>query len=110
MVVGKQIYKRPLLLMLVAFIVASVAVSCGSNPEIDRQLTKAEEIMEQHPDSAYIIRKTKRATPPERNVPKIKRNVRLKQNEAYHRCAFLLQPLLSHFSKNFRPTSPGSVG
>lgn len=57
-----------------------------------------------------IIRKTKRATPPERNVPKIKRNVRLKQNEAYHRCAFLLQPLLSHFSKNFRPTSPGSVG
>ena len=55
MVVGKQIYKHPLLLMLVAFIVASVAVSCGSNPEIDRQLTKAEEIMEQHPDSAYIL-------------------------------------------------------
>ncbi len=55
MVVGKQIYKRPLLLMLVAFIVASVAVSCGSNPEIDRQLTKAEEIMEQHPDSAYML-------------------------------------------------------
>lgn len=43
--------------MLVAFIVASVAVSCGSNPEIDRQLTKAEEIMERHPDSAYIILK-----------------------------------------------------
>lgn len=37
-----------------------------------------------------IIRKTKRATPPERNVPKIKRNVRLKQNEAYHRCAFFV--------------------
>jgi len=55
MVVGKQIYKRPLLLMLVAFIVASVAVSCGSNPEIDRQLTKAEDIMEQHPDSAYML-------------------------------------------------------
>lgn len=55
MVVGKQIYKYPLLLMLVAFIVASLAVSCGSNPEIDRQLTKAEEIMEQHPDSAYML-------------------------------------------------------
>jgi hypothetical protein len=41
--------------MLVAFIMASVAVSCGSNPEIDRQLTKAEEIMEQHPDSAYML-------------------------------------------------------
>ena len=41
--------------MLVAFIVASVAVSCGSNPEIDRQLTKAEDIMEQHPDSAYML-------------------------------------------------------
>ena len=41
--------------MLVAFIVASLAVSCGSNPEIDRQLTKAEEIMEQHPDSAYML-------------------------------------------------------
>ncbi len=57
MVVGKQIYKYPLLLMLVAFIVASVAVSCGSNPEIDRQLTKAEEIMELHPDSAYMLLK-----------------------------------------------------
>lgn len=55
MVVGKQIYKHPLLLMLVAFIVASVAVSCGSNPEIDRQLTKAEAIIEQHPDSAYML-------------------------------------------------------
>lgn len=55
MVVGKQIYKHLLLLMLVAFIVASVAVPCGSNPEIDRQLTKAEEIMEQHPDSAYML-------------------------------------------------------
>lgn len=55
MVVGKQIYKHPLLLMLVAFIVASVAVSCGSNPEIDRRLTKAEKIMEQHPDSAYML-------------------------------------------------------
>lgn len=41
--------------MLVAFIVASVVVSCGRNPEIDRQLTKAEEIMEQHPDSAYML-------------------------------------------------------
>ncbi len=41
--------------MLVAFIAASVAVSCGSNPEIDRQLTKAEEIMEQHPDSSMAI-------------------------------------------------------
>ncbi len=53
----KLLHRYPLLIMLVAFIVASVAVSCGSNPEIDRQLTKAEEIMERHPDSAYIILK-----------------------------------------------------
>ncbi|MDE6860762.1 MAG: hypothetical protein K2J65_10175, partial [Duncaniella sp.] len=51
----KLLHRYPLLLVLVAFIVASVAVSCGSNPEIDRQLTKAEEIMEQHPDSAYML-------------------------------------------------------
>ncbi|WP_289756457.1 hypothetical protein [Muribaculum intestinale] len=51
----KLLHRYPLLIMLVAFIVASVAVSCGSNPEIDRQLTKAEEIMEQHPDSAYML-------------------------------------------------------
>lgn len=53
----KLLHRYPLLLMLVAFIVASVAVSCDSNPEIDRQLTKAEKIMEQHPDSAYMILK-----------------------------------------------------
>ncbi len=51
----KLLHRYPLLLILIAFIVASVAVSCGSNPEIDRQLTKAEEIMEQHPDSAYML-------------------------------------------------------
>lgn len=51
----KLLHRYPLLLILVAFIVASVAVSCGSNPEIDRQLIKAEEIMEQHPDSAYML-------------------------------------------------------
>lgn len=53
----KLLHRYPLLILLVAFIVASVAVSCGSNPEIDRQLTKAEEIMEQHPDSAYMLLK-----------------------------------------------------
>lgn len=53
----KLLHRYPLLIMLVAFIVASVVVSCGSNPEIDRQLTKAEEIMEQHPDSAYMLLK-----------------------------------------------------
>ena len=51
----KLLHRYPLLLILIAFIVASVAVSCGSNPEIDRQLTKAEDIMEQHPDSAYML-------------------------------------------------------
>ena len=43
--------------MLVVFIVASIVVSCGGNSGIDRQLTKAEEIMEQHPDSAYMMLK-----------------------------------------------------
>lgn len=53
----KFIYRCPLLLMLVAFIVASVTVSCGSNTDIDRQLTKAEEVIDQHPDSAYMMLK-----------------------------------------------------
>ena len=53
----KLLHRYSLLLMLVVFIAASVAVSCGRNPEIDRQLTKAEEIIEQHPDSAYILLK-----------------------------------------------------
>lgn len=51
------LHRYPLLLMLVAFIVASMAVSCGNNSEIEHQLTKAEEIIEQHPDSAYMILK-----------------------------------------------------
>lgn len=62
-----------------------------------------------------IIRKTKRATLPERKVRKLKRNVRQKQNEAYHRCAFLLSLFLSVF-QNFRPgfagfceSAPGSL-
>lgn len=41
--------------MLVAFIAASMVVSCGNNSEIDSQLTKAENLMEQHPDSSMAI-------------------------------------------------------
>lgn len=41
--------------MLVTFIAASMVVSCGGNPEIDSQLTKAENLMEQHPDSSIAI-------------------------------------------------------
>lgn len=41
--------------MFVAFIAASMVVSCGKNSEIDRQLTKAENLMEQHPDSSMAI-------------------------------------------------------
>lgn len=41
--------------MLVAFIAVSMVVSCGNNTEIDSQLTKAENLMEQHPDSALTI-------------------------------------------------------
>ncbi len=37
-----------------------------------------------------IIRKTKRATPPKRKVRKLKRNVRRKQNEAYHQRVFFV--------------------
>lgn len=55
MVVKKLLYRFPLLLVLVAFIVASMVVSCGGNTEIDSRLTKAEDIMEQHPDSSMAI-------------------------------------------------------
>lgn len=41
--------------MLIAFIAASMVVSCGNNTEIDSQLTKAENLMEQHPDSSMAI-------------------------------------------------------
>lgn len=41
--------------MLVAFIAASMFVSCGGNTGIDSQLTRAENLMEQHPDSSMAI-------------------------------------------------------
>lgn len=41
--------------MLVAFIAASMVVSCGNNSEINSQLTKADNLMEQHPDSSMAI-------------------------------------------------------
>lgn len=41
--------------MLVAFIAAIMVVSCGNNSEIDIQMTKAENLMEQHPDSSMAI-------------------------------------------------------
>lgn len=57
-----------------------------------------------------IIRKTNRATLPERKVRKLKRNVISKQNEAYLRCAFFRSGLGGGFLKFFDPASPGSVG
>ncbi|WP_290077531.1 hypothetical protein [uncultured Duncaniella sp.] len=53
----KLLHRYPLLLILVAFIVASLAMSCGRNTEIEYRLSKAEAIIEQHPDSAYMILK-----------------------------------------------------
>ena len=53
----KLLHRYPLLLILVAFIVASLAMSCGRNTEIECRLSKAEAIIEQHPDSAYMILK-----------------------------------------------------
>ena len=55
MVAKKRFCGCPVLLMLVAFIVASVAVSCGGNREADRQLSKAEEVMAEHPDLSLSI-------------------------------------------------------
>ena len=57
-----------------------------------------------------IIRKTKRATLPERMVQKSKRNVRRKQNEAYHWCAFLCPCKVGGDLKIFRPGFAGVCG
>ena len=59
---------------------------------------------------SIIIRKTKRATLPERMVQKSKRNVRRKQNEAYHWCAFLCPCKVGGDLKIFRPGFAGVCG
>lgn len=41
--------------MLVAVIVTCMVVSCGKNPKIDSLLTKADDLMELHPDSSMAI-------------------------------------------------------
>ncbi len=41
--------------MLVTVVVTSIIVSCSGNPAVDRQLTVAENIMEERPDSALSV-------------------------------------------------------
>ena len=41
--------------MLVIAVVASIIVSCSHNPAVDRRLNVAENLMEEHPDSALLI-------------------------------------------------------
>lgn len=41
--------------MFVAVIVTCMVVSCGKNPKIDSLLTKADDLMAQHPDSSMAI-------------------------------------------------------
>ncbi len=41
--------------MLVTVVVTSIIVSCSGNPEVDRQLTVAENMMAEHPDSALSV-------------------------------------------------------
>lgn len=55
MVTKKLLYRCPILLMFVAVIVTCMVVSCGKNPKIDSLLTKADDLMEQHPDSSMAI-------------------------------------------------------
>lgn len=43
--------------MLVTVVVTSIIVSCSGNPVVDRQLTVAENIMEERPDSALSVLK-----------------------------------------------------
>lgn len=43
------------LLMLVAIVMAGIVVSCSGNSEVDKQLTAADNLMEQHPDSALAL-------------------------------------------------------
>lgn len=43
--------------MLVTVVVTSIIVSCSGNPAVDRQLTVAENIMEERPDSALSVLK-----------------------------------------------------
>ncbi|MDE5916395.1 MAG: hypothetical protein K2G71_07475, partial [Duncaniella sp.] len=48
-------YITNFILMLVIAVVASIIVSCSHNPAVDRRLNVAENLMEEHPDSALLI-------------------------------------------------------
>ncbi|MDE6331240.1 MAG: hypothetical protein K2L80_01420, partial [Muribaculaceae bacterium] len=57
MAAKNPLYQYPLLLILVVSFAASIAVSCGSSPETEYRLIKAEALMEQQPDSSLSILK-----------------------------------------------------
>lgn len=103
----KLLHRYPLLLILIAFIVASVAVSCGSNPEIDRQLTKAEDIMEQHPDSAYMllngIDKETLSTKKERARYALLMSMALDRNYIETTSFDVIQPAIDYYLKSGNP-------
>lgn len=57
MATKKSLYGCPLWLMLVAFIVASIAVSCSNSQQHTQIISDAKSIVDEHPDSAYVLLK-----------------------------------------------------
>lgn len=55
MVTQKLLYRCPILLLLVAFFVASVGVSCSHSQQNAKIISDAERIVDEYPDSALVL-------------------------------------------------------
>lgn len=55
MVTKKLLYRCPILLLLVAFFVASVVVSCSHSQPNAKIISNAERIVDEYPDSALVL-------------------------------------------------------
>lgn len=55
MVTKKLLYRCPILLLLVAFFVASVGVSCSHSQQNAKIISDAERIVDEYPDSALVL-------------------------------------------------------
>lgn len=55
MVTKKLLYRCPILLLLVAFFVASVSVSCSHSQQNAKIISDAERIVDEYPDSALVL-------------------------------------------------------
>lgn len=55
MIANKILYAPPLLLIIVVLFMANMVVSCGGNPKIESQLSMAESLIIEHPDSAIAM-------------------------------------------------------